>query len=101
MVTRTSVDIEAIARRFDRAMHGVAGVRDLWATQSDNALELWLLTDSISPDDERCLFQIGVDVMTENLPLDVNLHVLNPRFFTPETNLRRMIPADAERLPLQ
>ncbi|MDQ3549453.1 MAG: hypothetical protein M3439_11620 [Chloroflexota bacterium] len=95
------MDIEAIARRFDMAMHGVAGVRELWATQSDNALELWLLIDSINPDDERRLFQIGVDMMVENLHRDINLHVLNPRFFTPETDLRAMIPANADLLPLR
>jgi len=99
MVTRTSVDIEAIARRFDVAMHGVAGVRELWVLQSDDTLELWLLTDDIVPDDERRLYQIGVDLMVEHPGMD--FHILNPRFFVPGTNLSAFIPANAELFSLQ
>jgi hypothetical protein len=99
MVTRTSVNIEAIARRFDTAMHGVVGVRELWALQSKDTLELWLLADNISPDDERRLYQIGIDLMVDHPCID--FHILNSRYFTPETNLSAMVPANADLLPLR
>jgi len=101
MITRTSIDIEAIARRFDMAAHGVAGIRELWALQSDRALELWLLTEDIEPDNERRMFQVGVDVMAEHPGVDIDFHVLNPRFYVPGTDLPAMIPADAERIMVQ
>lgn len=99
MVTRTAVDIEAIARQFDTVQHGVAGIRELRARQSDKMLELWLITESISLDDERRLYQIGVDLMADDPSID--FHVLSARYFVPGTNLSALVPADAERLPLK
>jgi hypothetical protein len=99
MVTRTSVDIEAIARQFNTEQHGVAGIRELWALQSDEALELWLLTDDIDVDDERRLYQVGVDLMSDDPSID--FHILHPGYFVPGTNMAAMVPANAIRLPLQ
>jgi hypothetical protein len=98
MVTRTRVDIEAIARLFNTVQHGVAGIRELRARQSDKTLELWLITENISLDDERRLYQIGVDLMGDDPSID--FHVLSARYFVPGTNLSALVPADAERLPL-
>jgi hypothetical protein len=79
-------------------------VRELWVTEENHEVHLWLLTDPIENGDaERELYGL-TDVLYERFPYDrfpdlgFMLHVVNPAWSIGDP--RRSLRHDAQKIPL-
>jgi hypothetical protein len=75
-------------------------VRELWVTEENHGVHLWLLIDPIDDDDaERALYGL-TEVLYERFPeADFQMHVMNPRDYTADP--RRSLLSCAEKIPLR
>ena len=95
MVVHQSVAAETLTNRLIDVLSGFPGIREVWITNDRGESIFWVITDQLSNDAERALYE-ATNVLYDLHPsAPWDLHMLNPAYFPSEHVLRQSVPARA------
>ena len=102
MVVSQHTTARAMGAYLEKQLQGEPGLRSLWVWKHPERVELWLVTDVLDADDELRLYATASKLYAAFQGQYFEFHILSLKYFdfSDISDLRELIPADAEPVPL-
>lgn len=90
-----------IGQTFADALGGDEAASDVFVLGGREGVDVWVLTRSLSFEDEDRYYSLAADLMREFTNVHIDFHLANPRLYASDINLTEdVVPHGADRYPL-
>lgn len=97
MAVTRQVDAQTIGRLYAESVRDLGTVRSVHVRETQDWLEVWVVTEPIDFPDEEPLFEAGVNLRYRYPDAGVLIHVVNPNDYPDQYDLvQRVVPRRAK-----